>query len=113
MENRPKCSIGGCNNLAVKRGRLKNNSISFRKFCDRHRRERYNSPRALGVEGRRRLRKKLLFPNKKCIICDWEGPCDRHRIIFGQNGGKYIKGNVVIVCPNCHRLIHLGKLNIK
>ncbi len=61
-------------------------------------------------------RKKIirLFPNnKKCIICNWEGPCDRHRIVFGVNNGKYEKGNVTILCPNCHRLLHLGKLVIK
>lgn len=54
----------------------------------------------------------LLFPNNKCELCGWEGVCDRHRKISGKNGGKYTKDNVIVVCPNCHRMIHLGVIKI-
>ena len=47
------------------------------------------------------------FLTNKCERCSWDGPCDRHRIILGKNGGKYVHGNVLILCPNCHRLEHM------
>ncbi len=49
----------------------------------------------------------------ECVICGWEGPCDKHRIKHGKDGGKYHRGNVMILCPNCHRLLHTGKLKLK
>jgi len=43
----------------------------------------------------------------KCSICNWDKTnCDIHRIKGGKEGGKYEKSNVIVVCPNCHRLIH-------
>lgn len=54
--------------------------------------------------------KKNRIPNNQCEICKWVGPCDRHRIQFG---GDYIVQNVVSLCPNCHRLFHLGLLSIE
>jgi len=48
-----------------------------------------------------------------CALCGWKGPCDLHRIVFGKDGGAYVKGNVLEVCPNCHRLIHAGQLKIE
>ena len=54
------------------------------------------------------------FDNKKCFLCGWDKTyCDRHRIKTGAEGGRYVTGNVLIVCPNCHRLIHSGKMVIK
>lgn len=43
----------------------------------------------------------------KCIICDWNGPCDTHRI---DEQGKYTKENCLSICPNCHTLYHRGDL---
>lgn len=37
---------------------------------------------------------------------------DVHRIQEGCNGGKYTSGNTVVVCSNCHRKIHSGKIVI-
>ena len=51
-----------------------------------------------------------LFPNHQCSVCGWVGPCDRHRVISGRDGGEYIEANVQILCPNCHKLKHLGRL---
>lgn len=49
-------------------------------------------------------------PCNKCTVCAWEGPCDLHRIKMGKDGGKYTVSNVISLCPNCHRLFHLGLL---
>ncbi len=38
---------------------------------------------------------------------------DIHRIIPGEQGGEYVKGNVVSICSNCHRLIHNGIITVK
>lgn len=45
-------------------------------------------------------------PNPKCERCGWcDAPCDRHKV---DPSLGYIKGNVRILCPNCHRLVTLG-----
>ncbi|MFA5299168.1 MAG: HNH endonuclease signature motif containing protein [Lutibacter sp.] len=45
-----------------------------------------------------------------CSICGWdEARCDSHHIISRENGGKDTLDNLIIVCPNCHRLIHIKK----
>jgi hypothetical protein len=69
----------------------------------------------VGYIERRRWGKdwKELIPISKepCFKCGWnESYCDRHRIIKGEDGGKYILGNVISLCPNCHRIEHRGKL---
>jgi hypothetical protein len=99
-EKRPTCNVKGCANLAAKDG---NGTGLFRKVCDRHHRL------ALGMMlNRPNSREK--FITKVCALCGWEGPCDKHRLIAGKGGGRYVKGNVVSLCPNCHRLVHRGQI---
>ena len=100
--DKPKCNMPNCKNNAMNLGNGK-----YGKLCSSHHKKKYNRP----VRGKDIAKKKFL--NKVCDICGWEGPCDRHRLLFGQNGGQYVKGNVIILCPNCHRLLHLGKLSLK
>ena len=50
---------------------------------------------------------------KKCMVCGWDKTlCDIHRIVSKKNGGKYEAGNVISLCPNCHRMLHRKKLVI-
>jgi len=35
---------------------------------------------------------------------------DCHRIVPGEDDGKYTEANVVVVCANCHRRIHGGQI---
>ena len=37
---------------------------------------------------------------------------DVHRIVFGEDGGRYTDFNTVTACSNCHRRIHDGQIVI-
>ena len=44
-----------------------------------------------------------------CHRCGWDlATNDVHRIVAGKDGGKYEVDNCITLCPNCHRLAHLG-----
>jgi len=46
---------------------------------------------------------------KACMRCGWDdGPCDTHHINEKSNGGKNRIENGILICPNCHRLVHIG-----
>jgi hypothetical protein len=36
-----------------------------------------------------------------------------HRILPGEEGGRYTDGNVVVVCSNCHNRVHDGQIVIE
>ena len=56
---------------------------------------------------------KLMY--KKCYFCDENDYdlLDAHRILPGEDGGKYHDRNILVLCANCHRKTHSGKLKIK
>ena len=97
--NRPKCSIKNCNNIVTSKGHRGNGKKRYRKLCSTHYKLKMGQIYNLDTS--------------RCPLCNWQGPCDRHRLIMGRDGGRYIKGNVIVLCPNCHRLLHLGKLLLK
>jgi hypothetical protein len=74
-------------------------------LCQSHHRKLYEMIDDMGKKRR------MKFPNHQCFLCGWVGPCDRHRLISGKDGGKYVPGNVVSLCPNDHRLYHFKKLS--
>jgi 5-methylcytosine-specific restriction endonuclease McrA len=44
-----------------------------------------------------------------CMRCGWnEATCDSHHIIAKASGGLNTLENSVVLCPNCHRLVHAG-----
>lgn len=48
-----------------------------------------------------------------CQNCKWdEANCDVHHILPRSKGGTNEKSNLIILCPNCHRLMHKNKLKI-
>lgn len=48
-----------------------------------------------------------LFKNLPCEICGWkEATRDIHHIIPVSKGGKNTLCNIIVVCPNHHRMIH-------
>lgn len=60
---------------------------------------------------------KKYFKNiyKFCQICHEENYSllDVHRIVPGEEGGKYEHGNCVCLCVSCHRKHHSKLINIK
>lgn len=36
-----------------------------------------------------------------------------HRILPGEDGGRYTEANVVVVCSNCHNRVHDGQIMIE
>jgi predicted HNH restriction endonuclease len=47
-----------------------------------------------------------------CEICEQYGFVDRHHIHAKSMGGCNQQFNIINVCPNCHRKIHAGEINI-
>lgn len=48
--------------------------------------------------------------NCKCAICGWnESTCDVHHIVPKKDGGSDENGNLIVVCPNHHRILHTKK----
>lgn len=48
---------------------------------------------------------------KGCSNCGWnEASCDIHHIVSTKHGGTNEHVNLTVLCPNCHRLAHSGKL---
>ena len=51
------------------------------------------------------------FFHDRCAICGWDlAPCDVAHIVDRRNGGEDVLENVVMLCPNHHRLFDLGKI---
>ena len=54
-----------------------------------------------------RIAKKMKL---SCALCGWnELPCEVHHIIPQEEGGTDDLDNLIYVCPNCHRILHLDK----
>ena len=66
-----------------------------------------NSLTSIKDLSKRTITKILERSNKGCSICGWnESTCDIHHIIPRSQGGSNKHDNLIIVCPNCHRIIH-------
>lgn len=58
---------------------------------------------------KRTVTKILKRAGAACSICGWnDAVCDVHHIIPKSQGGTDDNGNLIIICPNCHRKIHSG-----
>jgi hypothetical protein len=99
LKPRSKCSIDGCNRLQRNKGQIGGLPYWGTK-CQMHHRANGVYPDEFRTHINQRVN------NTQCSICGWnKGPCDRHRI---KPEIGYIPENVVILCPNCHRLETLG-----
>ena len=97
-----KCIVEGCHRLQANKGLDGEGIRRYDLYCEYHRRGRHKTQK----------KARLTLDLSKCSIDGEIIPCDRHRIVNGKDGGKYETGNVISVCPNCHRKIHLGLLKI-
>lgn len=49
----------------------------------------------------------------KCQVCSWDkAQCDVHHKTKRKDGGTDKESNLIILCPNCHRLADQNKLKI-
>ena len=115
---RPKCTFIGCNNLAIKmHRRTTSNTVQqggwyCGKFCQKHHRKKYSLRRGSSKKSGCLSLTKL--SSRPCETCGWhEARCDLHRIIHGKDGGKYLRKNIKVLCPNCHRLQHPEKYSLE
>lgn len=54
-----------------------------------------------------------LLKDKSCANCKWDSDvCDIHHIIPRAKGGTDNFDNLILLCPNCHRLVHKNKLDV-
>ena len=97
------CVVLGCNTPAGSKG-LHNGRRRYSKYCDKHRYEKKKKSPGHPKNTTPPL------DTSTCHLCEWKGSCDKHRIIPGKKGGCYTRDNIIVICPNCHRLIHYGKL---
>lgn len=48
-----------------------------------------------------------VLANLPCEICGWDKTTrDNHHIIPVSEGGKNTLNNLIVLCPNCHRMTH-------
>ena len=64
------------------------------------------------------LSKKITFmpepaQPKACLMCGFSDTTERHHIIPQAKGGSNANTNIAILCPNCHALVHSGKITIE
>jgi hypothetical protein len=94
-----RCQVDGCELPPAYAG-IRHGKKRYKCFCNKH-------------DGERRKLKKELS-DEPCQVCGWkQSYCDTHRVRFGKNGGRYVRENVLVVCPNHHRLIHDKKLFVR
>lgn len=104
MQKFKKCKIENCKNLARNRGGGKRGT-----FCEKH--HCLNYPNKFKGNGYEKIKNRL--SGVSCQRCGWgESACDLHRIIPGNEGGKYTTDNIIVLCPNCHRLVHYAGLRL-
>jgi len=97
---RRKCSVAGCNRNGRNKGKYLGKTRYDHK-CEMHHKEIYPNLQNTYFYERSKVE------NFKCERCGWDKThCDRHRI--NPNLG-YTRENIIILCPNCHRLEDIKK----
>lgn len=92
---------------------LKNAFVNHKKHCGntkkeehRHHVNEYNIDGVIVRLTARQIKNQFDHLKNSCAICGWnEASCDKHHII----PGKHDLDNLIIVCPNHHRIIHQTK----
>jgi len=63
------------------------------------------------INGATRQRIKNLLNINSCELCGYDRILDVAHIVPRKDGGKWTLDNVLILCPNCHRLFDKNLLN--
>ena len=82
------------------------------------------SKRALGLNNKAQAVYRAY--DYKCALCDWQATPDLikvgnkiqyahgneiHHIIAVAEGGTEEDGNLILLCPNCHKKVHMGLID--
>jgi hypothetical protein len=103
-EKQKQCAVEGCPNNARYKGKYVGpftiEKRIYGTYCEfHHRSKKARQQKTIKYRFTKDAREK--FPNKKCQRCGWDKAyCDRHRVIPELG---YVEGNVLVLCPNCHR----------
>jgi len=111
-----KCLI--CGALFIYNLSMRPNAVACSKAC----RSIWHGQQATGklfkygnyscVQTFRQMARKIFLP--ECAICGWnDASCDVCHIIASKNGGEDTFDNVVLLCPNHHRVYDAGKIHMK
>lgn len=99
------CEI--CGNSFTKEHPFKKGRHIHCEKCIQNRPHFLKDPDSILDVSKRTISKILKRSNQKCSICGWnESTCDIHHIIPKKYKGDDSTDNLIIVCPNCHRVIH-------
>ncbi len=94
------CAFEGCTNVGEWTKQI-GDRLYRRRLCSSHRKRlEFAKKHSWDYEK---------FVKKVCSVCSWKGPCDIHRV---KKQIGYRNGNMISICPNCHRLVHLGELKL-
>ena len=86
-------------NLIIKKGNGKQSAYMFNKY--------YDTWKSLPKKDKTYIRQSSL--KSFCYICNYNIVLHKHHIISIKDGGTHKVENIIVVCPNCHALIHKGK----
>jgi hypothetical protein len=82
-----------------------------RKMLDKNRRSSVTTIWSMSSRTRCKLLQRM---GKGCCRCGWnEAPCDLHHINGKKIPNPNADSNLTLLCPNCHRLFHSGKIGPK
>ena len=114
---RERCQMKSCKYCGKK---IPENRRSNSVFCSEYCQRRAFSNHKIISERTKRLKpireRKLAAHEGKCAICGWSAKspvlrsngCELHHIIPVAEGGTEEWNNIILLCPNCHRLAHSG-----
>jgi uncharacterized Zn-finger protein len=98
---------------------VKPRDMAVRRYCSEACGRRAHKPKMLGTgnpnyrhgQNQKAARDTAIRHGRTaCIICGWNIAVDLHHILPKHKGGRISEDNIAILCPNHHRMAHLGLL---
>ncbi len=102
-----------CGELVYRRPtQLKLNKNNYCSALCQHESMRKKGPK-MGSRNKRIPRRIRKERGDICQVCGWdEARCDVHHIVEWSEGGTDEPDNLIVLCPNHHRLVHEGDLSV-
>jgi len=87
-----------------------NSCSDKRKMFELERRNEVTTIWSMSSRTRCKILKRM---GKGCCRCGWnEAPCDLHHVRGRKIPNANADTNLTLLCPNCHRLFHSGKIGL-